>query len=94
VAKQFKADLDPLVVFLAPIRSRRGGVVGRHRYALLIDVAPFHIRINMTELVTGKAVESVSHCGNDGKAQRLRTPIVKLRLWRMKGEIDGITSRK
>ena len=55
---------------------------------------PFHVRINLTELIARETIESVSDRGHDLEAERLLATIVEFCLWGVKGEVDEIASGK
>src|ERR1043166_5428723 len=49
----------------------------------IFDSLPFHVRKNLTKLLSGEAIETVGHCRNDSKAERLLPQIVQFRLRRV-----------
>ena len=55
---------------------------------------PFHVCINLTELIARETIESVSDRGHDSEAERLLATIIEFCLWGVKGEVDEIASGK
>ena len=54
----------------------------------VLNSLPFHIRMDLTELISGEAVESIGHRCDDSKAERLPANVVELCLRGVKRKRD------
>src|SRR4051794_10885756 len=78
----------------SPSSTLRGqSRLARRRSAISLNF-PFHVCVNLSEILSGKTVVSVEHGGENFEPESLFANVVEFRLRGMKRQSDRITARQ